>query len=87
MLQRHILYVAKTKFTCCKDKSTVLGVSVPAGAFVSVNKGNLIVENTTQLFFSAVNLQYMIFLHSQDTTPLKNTVLGMSAPRRASFSP
>ena len=24
MLQRHILYVAKTKFTCCKDKIYML---------------------------------------------------------------
>ncbi len=37
-LQRQHLYVAKTKCICCEDKSTVLGVSAPAGAFFSPPK-------------------------------------------------
>ena len=43
ILYRQNLYVAKTKSICCKDrKSTVLGLSAPAGAVFLPNRDILI---------------------------------------------
>ncbi len=45
MLQRQRVYVAKTKFICCTHKSTVLGVSAPAGAFFSPEDASYFFED------------------------------------------
>ncbi len=58
MLQRHIVHVAKTYLICCEDiyymlqrqKSTVLGLSAPAGAFFLPERDILISENTYSCF-------------------------------------
>ena len=76
MLQRQNLYVAKTKYICCKDKKH--------GARAERARRGFFLPEKDILIFWEDNIA--VFVLCTDKTPLKSTVLGLSAPAGAFFS-
>ena len=75
MLYKHNLYVIKTKFICCRDKKLGARAERARRGFFSPKKRHSYFLRT----------QYSCFVSETDKTPLKSTVLGLSAPAGAFF--
>ena len=87
MLQRQNLYVAKTKFICCKTKKHGARCERSRRGFFSPKKRHSYFLKTQNCCFCRINTYNRRVWCCKDTKPLKSTVLGLSAPAGASYLP
>ena len=93
MLQRHILYVAKTKFICCKDKIYMLQRQnlhvIKTNLYVTERSMYVIKIKLCVIKTKLYDIQTKFLCYKDKIYMLqrqKSSVLGLSAPAGAFFS-
>ena len=94
MLQRQNLHVAKTTFTCCKDKKYMLQRNnlYAAKTNLYVTERNMYVIKIKFMFYKDKFICYtnkicMLYRQNLYVVETKSSVLGLSAPAGAFFLP